>query len=335
MIEISVRGKWTQVPSFTFRGKTIMVLGKWLKTARVHDEPWLASELDDPEGCTCELRRQGLGADLLTFAQMPPVRPQEYTYHAESDSIAVCPVKDFEAWWSSLPQETRKNARRAERRGVRVEIRPFDDELVHQIVGLNNSSSVRQGRRYTHFGKSFDEVKKDHLSFLDRSEFICAYFENTLIGYIKLVYRGRIASILNILSDEEHSDKRPANALIKVAAERCSRNNIELMTYGYFNYGNKRDTTITQFKVRHGFEEALVPRYWIPLTPWGRLALSLGLHRGLLGILPNSVLTKAVALRAKWYTTSKRIASRCSSMLERSNSTRQMGRSTPPAGSNS
>jgi len=30
----------------------------------------------------------------------------------------------------------------------------------------------------------------------------------------------------------------------------------------------------------------LVPRFYIPLTIWGSLCVKLGLHRGLLGILP-------------------------------------------------
>ena len=335
MIEISVRGKWVRVPAFEFSDKTIVVRGKWIKVARIHDEPWLESELKDPVGCLEGLRRWKPQADVFTFAQMPPGRPAEYPYHQELDSIAVVRLNGFEAWWEALPQETRKNVRRAERRGVRVEIKAFDDDLVREITKLNDSSSVRQGRRYTHYGKSFEQVKRDHLSFLDRSEFLCAYFENILIGYIKLVYRGKIASILNILTDEAHSDKRPANALMKLAVERCAQRGLTHLTYGFFHYGNKRDTSITQFKVRHGFEEALVPRYFVPLTARGRICISLGLHRGLLGILPNSVLTKGVALRAKWYTVSEWFASRCSSTPERSNSNRQMGRSIPPAGSNS
>lgn len=335
MIEISVRGKWVRVPGFTFHDKTIVIRGRWIKTAQVHDEAWLESELTDPADCLRALRERKPQADLLTFAQMPPARQPEHQYHREADSIAVVRLDNFKDWWEGLPQETRKNVRRAERRGVRVEIKPFDDDLVRQLARLNDSSSIRQGRRYTHFGKSFEQVRKDHSSFLDRSDFICAYFEGELIGFIKLVYRGRIASILNILTDEKHSDKRPANALMNAAIERCFQRGLTHLTYGFFHHGNKRDTSITQFKIRHGFEETLVARYFVPLTLRGRVWVALGLHRGLLGVLPNNVLTKGVALRAKWYSVSTWLFSRCSSIAERPNSTRQMGRSIPPAGSNS
>lgn len=301
MLEISVRGKWIRVPSFVFDGKTIISEGKWIKTARVHDEAWLASELNRPEECLRQLRAQTPKADLFTFSQMPPARQARFPYFCQLDSIAVIRLDSFKQWWESLPQETRKNVRRAERRGVTIETRLFNDELVNELVQLNNSSSVRQGRRYTHFGKSFDEVKRDHASFLDRSEFICAYFEGHLIGFIKLVRRGSIASILNILTDEKHSDKRPANALIRAVVERCVREGLTCLTYGYFRYGNKGDTSITEFKIRHGFEEALVPRYFIPLTVLGKLNIALGLHRGLIGLLPGRILLLGVALRAKWY----------------------------------
>lgn len=301
MLEISVRGKWIAVPSFTFGDKTIFTQGRWVKTARVHDEAWLASELDSPEDCLRQLRLQRPKPDLFSFVHMPPVRQAEFPYHHESDSIAVVPLNDFKQWWEGLPQETRKNVRRAERRGVRVETKPFTDKLVAELVQLNNSSSVRQGRRYTHFGKSFEEVKRDHASFLDRSTFFCAYFEGQLIGFIKLVRRGQIASILNILTNEKHSDKRPANALMEAVVRHCFQEGLNSLTYGYFHYGNKRDTSITEFKIRHGFVEILVPRYFIPLTLIGKAYMALGLHRGIIGILPGELLKFGVALRAKWY----------------------------------
>lgn len=335
MIEISVRGKWVKVPAFRFGDKTIIVRGGFAKIARVHDEAWLESGLDNPQGCLEELRKQKLKADLFTFAEMPPGEGGNYPYHRETDSIAVVTLDSFKNWWEGLPQETRKNVRRSARCGVRIEVKELDDDLVKDLAKLNDSSPIRQGRRYTHYGKSFEQVKKDHSSFLDRSDFICAYVGDELVGYVKLVRRGKIASVLNILTNDQHRDKRPANALMHAVVERCFEAGFTHLTYGFFHHGNKKDATITLFKVRHGFEEILVPRYFVPLTLRGKLCLRLGLHRGLIGVLPNSVLVKAVALRAKWYTFSSWLISRCSSIVKRPNSNRQMGRAIPPAGSNS
>jgi hypothetical protein len=168
-------------------------------------------------------------------------------------------------------------------------------------MGLNNDSPTRQGRPNAHYGKSFDEVKRDHSAFLDRSDFICAYFENELIGFLKIVYKGEVAAILNLAAKASHNDKRPANALVAKAVELCEVKSVSYLTYGMFNYGNKRDSPLREFKSRNGFEEVLTPRFYVPLTKWGKLSLKAKLHRGLLGIFPHSVIKVAVNARAKWY----------------------------------
>jgi hypothetical protein len=68
-----------------------------------------------------------------------------------------------------------------------------------------------------------------------------------------------------------------------------------------FNYGNKRDNPLREFKVRNGFAEVLTPRFYVPLTAWGRICMKAGLHRGLHGILPHSVIVWGVKARSRWY----------------------------------
>jgi hypothetical protein len=104
------------------------------------------------------------------------------------------------------------------------------------------------------------------------------------------------------------------------------------LTYGLFNYGNKRDSRLREFKSRNGFDEALTPRFYVPLTRWGTLCMKAKLHRGLLGMLPNRAIALGVNARTRWYSF-KQSMSRRSSVLERPNRTRQTERSTPPAGS--
>src|SRR5258708_22987998 len=120
-------------------------------------------------------------------------------------------------------------------------------------MGVNNDSSMRQGRPNAHYGKGFDEVKKDHSSFIDRSDFVCAYLGNELIGFLKVVYRGEVASILNLAAKPTHYDKRPANALVANAVELCEAKGVSYLTYGMFNYGNKRESPLQEFKSRNGF----------------------------------------------------------------------------------
>lgn len=336
-IEISAGGKWVRVPSLDFRGRSITVKGGLVKIAAIHDEWWLENEIENPEMCVNLLKEQKaskLRADLFTFSQKMPGSAPQYPYPAEPESVAAARVANFKEWWEKLPQESRKNVRRSQKRGVEIRTVEFGDQLIAGIAGVNNDSPMRQGKLNAHYGKSLDQVKKDHESFVDRSEFLCAYFENEMIGYLKVVYRGDVAAILNLAVKPSHSDKRPANALIATAVERCAARQLVYLTYGFFNYGNKRESPLREFKSRNGFEEALTPRYYVPLTIWGRLALKLNLHRGLLGILPQGLITFGGDARLRWYNF-KQFLSRCSSMLERPNRIRQTERSNPPAGSNS
>src|SRR5439155_330007 len=119
---------------------------------------------------------------------------------------------------------------------------------------------IRQGVRNVQYGKSFEQTKRDYSSFSERSDFLCAHVGNELIGLLKIVYRGEIASILNLLGKASHYDKRPGNVLMAKAVELCESQGISHLTYGLFNYGNKRESPLREFKIRNGFGEILVPR---------------------------------------------------------------------------
>jgi len=301
-IEIAIKGRWLVVPALEINGKDFIVGGKWIRIARVEAEEWLESELEDPEGCIQVLKEQrsaDLRADILSFAQkLPEIRPK-YEYPVEWESIASVRLTSFQKWWEGLPQETRKNVRRAQKRGVVVQVRSLDDDLIRDLRILNNDSPVRQGKVFTHYGKTIDQVKKDQAAFLDRCDYICAYHEKELIGVVKLIYRGDVASILTFLPKASHHDKRPANAIMAKTVELCAERRIHHLIFGKFNYGNKRHTPLREFKIRNGFEEILAPRYYVPLTVKGAISVRLKLHRGLLGLLPHGVITFLVNARAK------------------------------------
>ena len=316
-IEISVRGRWITVPALDINGKTVIITGRWLKTAAVHDDEWSEGELEDPEGFIRTLKERelpNLRADLFTFAQKLPATGAKYRYPMEWDNIAAIRLTSFTDWWARVPQETRKNTRRSTRRGVAVTIRELDDDLIAGIVAINNESAVRQGARFPHYGKSHDAVKKDYLSFLDRSEFICAHSGNELIGVMKMVYCGSVAAILQLLSKKSHYDKRPSNAIIATAIERCEKRRVSYVTYGKYRYGNQGKTSLMEFKARNGFEAIPVPRYYIPLTARGKIGMMFRLHRDLVEVAPELAVRFAVNLRVKWH--NRMPEGRCSSMVE-------------------
>jgi hypothetical protein len=301
-IEISSKGKWIQVPALPVDGETLVVKGRWLKVASIHDEAWMETEIKDPEACMKLLRMRGadgLGADLFTFTQKPSVTTPKYGYPVEYDSIAAICFASFKEWWECLPQETRKNVRRSQKRGVIVNVKSFDDDLLRGIKDVNDDSPTRQGERNYYYGRSLEQLRKDYSAFIDRSDFICATLGEEMVGFVKVVYRGDVASILNITVKPSHSDKRPANALIAKAVELCDAKGMRCLTYGLYNYGNKQDSPLREFKTRNGFEEVLTPRFYVPLTKWGQWCLKLKLHRGLLGVLPHTTITRLLSARTK------------------------------------
>lgn len=299
-VEIRFKGKTRWVPGVKIGAKTVILKGTWLKFAEVFDEDVLeGGGMVEPEKFLLELGKSGIRPDIFSFAQrLPDVEPK-FGLPYEWDNAAVIRVGTFEDWWESLNQEARKNVRRAAKRGVITKIVSFDDELVRGIHALYNETPIRQGAPFWHFGKDFETVKHELSTYLERSEFIGAYWEEKLIGFIKMVYVDSSARIFHILSSEAHHDKRPTNSLIAKAVEVCAKKGIKYFVYCKYVYGNKASSPLTEFKRRNGFEKVEFPRYFVPLTLKGKLSMKLRLHLGLVGILPESLISLLISLRAR------------------------------------
>lgn len=301
-VEITSRGRRLMVPSTEVEGRQIIALGNWVKTATVRDAIVAEGELvKNPDTFIPALKKSGLKADVLSFFQRPPDVTPRFKYHFERDNYAVVDTSNYDVWWEKLPQEARKNTRRSAKRGVIVQSVPFTDELARSIHKLCDETPVRQGKPFWHYGKDFETVKREHSTYLERSEFIGAFFENELIGFIKIVYVDQIAFIFHILAFNSHYDKRPLNAMITKTVEICSQRKVKYLVYDKFVYGNKKDSTLVEFKRRNGFEPIEFPMYHIPLTLKGRIYVGLRLYRGAVGLIPAPLLKFMLGLRDKFY----------------------------------
>jgi hypothetical protein len=88
--------------------------------------------------------------------------------------------------------------------------------------------------------------------------------------------------------------------LLAKAAEVCERKGISHLIYTKFVYGNKRRSSLLEFKRRNGFEQVNFPRYYVPLTLRGEVFVRLRLYRGLSGLIPEPILQPLLSFRA-WY----------------------------------
>jgi len=279
----------------------LILTGKWLRVAALEDEEWREGDAIRPEIFVARFKDRSM-ADIFTFAQRIPDTKPKYLYPMEWDNAAVIPITGFRDWWDNrLSQESRRNVRLAAKRGIVVRQVEFNDELVKGIKGIYDETPVRQGRQFWHYRKDLDTVRRENATYLNRSDFVGAYYKDELVGFIKLVYVDRVGSIMQILSRNQHYDKRPANALIAKAVELCEQKGMAYLTYCKFIYSGNEKSPLTEFKRRNGFEQMMFPRYYVPLTTKGKIALSLHLHHGLRCLLPRGVATVLRLFRARFY----------------------------------
>lgn len=272
----------------------VIVAGRLPRVARLEAEyfEWVR----DAGSFLHKLKTNRVRADVFTFMQGIAEREPKFNFHMEWDSIAAVPITTYENWWKKqINDKTRNMVRKAEKKGVELRSTQLTDEFVRGIEEIYNESPTRQGKPFKHYGKDFETLMRDHATFLDRSEFVGAYYQKELVGFIKLVHDDGAWHLMQIISKIAHRDKAPTNALIAKAVEICANNQIPYLHYGIWSRRGLGD-----FKKHHAFERLDLPRYFVPLTPLGKIILSLKLHRKISDQLPQELVDFLASLRRKW-----------------------------------
>jgi hypothetical protein len=281
--ELNVKGSYIQVDSVRLDGKVLVITGRFLKTASVLEEIYV--DVEDPELLIRGLGESGLEPDIFTFSERFPGPEPKFDYYTEWEANSILPVTSYDHWYNNqIVKVTRWSIRTAEKKGVVVRFTPFSDDLVKRIKNIYDETPVRQGKPFWHYQKEFDVLKEDLSRDLERSDFIGAYYNDELIGFIKMLYADKVADPVLCISMIRHYDKFPNNALIAQAVKIAEEKKIP-----YIHYGSWRRETHAKFLAANGFEKVLCPRYYCPLTAKGKMALKLRLHKGLLNALPESV----------------------------------------------
>jgi len=289
--ETLIKGKPKTIECTEIYGQRYTI-SKGLVTVVSLEEEWY-EDVRDPNAVIVALKEAHFRADIFTFWQRFPDTTPRFNYYYEFEPIAVLPITTYDNWFKkAIKSRTRGLIRKARKRGVRVVEDRFDDNFVRGITEIFNETQVRQGRRFWHYGKDFQTVKQQFSKYLFREFLIGAYLNDELIGFMMIADAGSYALVGQILSKLKHRDKAINNALIDKAVDLCEKKGFSYLIYLYWGTGS-----FSEFKRRCGFEKALLPRYFVPLTWRGQLAMRLGLHRGLKEALPESVKSKLKDLR--------------------------------------
>jgi hypothetical protein len=283
-------------------GKEIRINGSLIRIGFIDGEGY--QFLEDPEMALEDLRKSGTRIDLFTFIQRLSDTSPRYSYPMEWDNMAALRVSTFDDWMTKqIDFKVRNKVRKAAKNGVVVQEVHYDDGFVRGISAIYNESPIRQGKPFWHYGKDLETVRKMNATFMDRSIFIGAFFEGNLIGFVKLVFdedRSQ-AGLMQIVSMMGHQDKAPTNALIAHAVRSCAERGISYLWYANMSYGKKQADGLADFKRHNGFQKIEVPRYYVPLTLAGRVALRFDLHHGMADWVPEPVAATYRRIRKRWY----------------------------------
>lgn len=301
--EVSVKGKIQRVPAVLLDDIVIVTKGQLIRVGEVFDECWLdANSLPDPFRVLERLRDIDQKPDIFTFAQRVPDTQPHFPFHMEWDNMAVIQVSSYDVWFrEQISRSSQKAIRAGEKKGVVVREDLFNEKYIRGVMSIYNESPIRHGRKYWHYGKDFSAVQSENGTYRERSTFLGAYFNGEMIGYMKIIWDLHSASIMQIVSKMAFLDKRPNNAFLSEAVKLCSERGIKYLFYGPFVYGSKGEDSLTSFKKANGFIKVNLPRYYVPLTSKGGIALRLGLHKNPKDMMPQWLRTRFINIRDKWY----------------------------------
>lgn len=280
--------------------KEITVSGKFIKIARLKEE-W-DEDVECPVAFIKNLKSSRIKADVFTFMQRLPESKPKYNFAMEWDSVAAIPITNYDYWFNKrLHANPRNKIRKAQKKGVVLKRCDFNDELVKSLMKICHEIPIRQGKPNLEYNIDFETLKKANVTFLDRAIFWGAYFNDELIGFIKLVTTDNFTRTMGILGMVAHRDKAPMNLLIAKAVEICAEKKSPYFVYGKYNYGKMGSDTLQDFKRYNGFENIILPRYYIPLNIWGKIIIKLNLHHSFVELLPKRTIRFLLLLRSRWY----------------------------------
>jgi hypothetical protein len=276
------------------QNKNLVVSGKCPRIAKLYDEyfDWI----DEPCRFIDDLKLNNVHADLFTFVEKGVSAPRpQYDFYHEWDEIAVLQISTYQDWLKNrIRHDERNRLKKAGKSGIETRLVEFNDDFVKGIKEIYDESPIRQGRRFRHYQKSLEHLRQINGTFIDTCEFIGAYYQGELIGFVKVIRDGEAWYLMQLISMIKQRDKSPTDALLAKTIEVCADRGVR-----YLRYGNWSRRGLGDYKKNHGFEKVPVPRYYVPLNLAGKCALHLNLHRDFRELLPQRLMDATLDLRMR------------------------------------
>ncbi|MGD0405033.1 MAG: hypothetical protein ABSB10_00065 [Candidatus Bathyarchaeia archaeon] len=223
--------------------------------------------------------------DLFTFISRDFLGSVEgkYPFHREIENYAIMRINSYNDWWNyGIKKRERQSVKKAEKSGLKVKQAEINEEFLKGVQKVYNETPYREGRRYSGYGQNLQALKRKFENIGD-SDVLGAYFNSELVGILWIAYGDRAAMFRSFVSLMKHRDKCPNNALISEAVRRCAEKGLQFLVYGN-KYGFI--PSLDRFREHQGFCRFPLPRYYLPLTTKGQLAIKLKVHRKLEYSLP-------------------------------------------------
>ena len=131
--------------------KEISINGRFFRMAKLRHE-W-CEFLDEPAALAEKLKQHRPAPDLFTFLQEAHVPRPAFPFYRETVGASLLTIKSFDDWWENLHFKARNKARKAQKTGVEIHEAELNDHFVRGVEKIYNESPLRQGRKFTHYGK--------------------------------------------------------------------------------------------------------------------------------------------------------------------------------------
>ena len=227
------------------------------------------------------------GIDVFTFVERKwccPLNDQPKGWTKTKKDIGILKVPPYDNWLQTAGKKTRNMIRKAEKSGIKTEVTELNEQIVKGIWNIYNETPIRQGRAFTHYGLTLQEVDgNSHAA--KNCTWIASYLEEEVVGFIQLMHGDNIAVIAQILSLQKYWDRAINNALVAKTVEFCASKQVPWIIYG----GMGNHPSLDKFKESNCFSKMTLTRYYVPLTFKGKITTGLGLYKNKKDLVPNSL----------------------------------------------